>query len=430
MATTGKAAWEKYYEPRSEDVVTIIKKDTEAFDEKDKSKAIGRLKAGQEVTVLFTKSYDEKPVVTYKSGKDTYKVRVKFDMLQKPGLKPRTGSLENAKTIGNKMLTPDGLKLAGKIIPRSNFVKEVEKAIQANVTVAPHVKDFMVEILRNSSKTTAAFPKAKLSNKDIAIVAKDFGEITGAWWFLNNYDKEDEVVAIEFPSKSNQKLVDYYAILKNKLRVSVSAKSKEGAAPSISSVWEMLKDKRYTPTPDTKKVYDFIGALSENSGREGIVIAAKVINSPIYDLVGSIIGKKEYEDADLEEWMKAFSDGESALNALNKKLYTKWPDGKVGRAPELETMVKMWKTPGQKKSGAILSPMAYALVDEVNANSKYTSFLTDTVRATKVQQLYIYLSGNSVRYELRGYAESNFIFEYHSNAAKPDNNKVGFILDK
>jgi len=119
--------------------------------------------------------------VTYKSGKDTYKVRVKFDMLQKPfhmlqkpGSKPRSSNLANAKTIGNKMLTPDGLKLAGKIIPRSSFVKEVEKAIQANTTVAPHVKDFMVEILRNSSKTTAAFPKAKLSNKDIAIDRKRF----------------------------------------------------------------------------------------------------------------------------------------------------------------------------------------------------------------------------------------------------------------
>jgi len=74
--------------------------------------------------------------------------------------------------------------------------------------------------------------------------------------------------------------------------------------------------------------------------------------------------------------------------------------------------------------------MAYALVDEVNKNAKYTSFLTDIVRTNDIQQLYIHLSASSVEYELRGFAESEFIFEYHSNVANPGGNKIGFKLKK
>ena len=423
MATIGKAAWEKYYKFAG-DVTTIIRKDAEVYDERSQSQVVGKLNAGQEVTVPSTKDYDAKPVVTYKFGGKTHRVRVKFDMLQKPGVKSRSEATENIKTIGNKMLTPDGLGLGGKTIPKGSFVKEVEKAIESNAMVAPHAKEFMIELLNNSSKSRATLPKAKLSDKDIAIVAKDFGEISGAWWFLNNYDKEGEVAAIEFPSKSNEKLVDYYAVLKNKLKIPVSAKAGGGAAPSISSVWAMLHGMTFNK-PEDRKIYNFIGAISENSGTDGIAMAAKAIGSPLYDLVGNIIGKREYKEKEIEEWLKAFKDGEAAFKALDQHFYSK-----IGRSGKLETLVSVWNSPGQRKSGAILSPMAYAVVDEVNKNPKYTSFLTDIVRTKNIQQLYIHLSGSSLEYELRGFAESEFIFEYHSNVANPGGNKIGFKLKK
>jgi hypothetical protein len=425
MATTGKAAWEKYYARRG-DVETIIKKDSDTFDEKTPSKITGKLNAGQKITVPETKEYDSKPVVTYKLGAKTYRVRVKFDMLQKPGVKGRSaGTGDNVKTIGNKVLTPDGLGLSGKIIPKGNYLKEVQKAIQATTMVAPHVKEFLIDILKNSSKDRATLQKKEISEKDIAIIGKDFGEISGAWWFLNNYDKNDGIVAIEFPSKANEKLVDYYAILKNKMKIPVSAKSDEGAAPSISSVWAMIKGTSITD-PSDRKVYNFIGAISEYSGTDGIIMAAKAMDSQVYQLVRKIIGEKgDYDNDSVEEWLKNFKDGQAAFDSLNEHLYSK-----IGRAGKLSTLIEMWNTAGQRKSGAILSPMAYAIVDEVNENPKYTGFLTDILRSHNIQQLYIYLSATSVEYDLRGFAESNFVFEYHSNAANPGGNKIGFKLKK
>jgi hypothetical protein len=74
--------------------------------------------------------------------------------------------------------------------------------------------------------------------------------------------------------------------------------------------------------------------------------------------------------------------------------------------------------------------MAYALIVEVNADSKNTNFLTDIVRTNNIEQLYVYLTKASLKYELKGFKDSNFIFEYHSNAAEPGGNKIGFKLKK
>jgi hypothetical protein len=423
MATTGKSAWEKYYKFAG-DVSTVIKKDAEAFDDKNPSKVIGTIKQGQEVIVPSVKTYDPKPCVTYKFGGKTCKVRVNFDMLQKPGVKSKTSS-DNVKTIANKSLTPDGFGLGGKTILKSSYVREIKLAIDKNNLVPPHIKDFLNELVENSNKSKFSTPKAskEISDKDLAIIAKDFGEISGAWWFLNNYTNAD-VIAIEFPSKSNERLVDYYGVLKNKLKVSVSAKAGGGAAPSISSVWSMIQGKNFNDR-DEKLMYQFIGAITENSGTDGIIMAAKAINSDLYRRVGTIIGKPQYNAADLEEWLKVFKDGNAAFAALDQHLYSK-----IKRAANVNTLIEMWKSPSQKKSGAILSPMAYALVDEVNQNPKYTKFLTDVVSSNNIQQLYIYLSPGSTEYELRGFAESKFIFEYHSNAANPGGNKIGFKLKK
>lgn len=422
MATTGKSAWEKYYKFAG-DVSTVIKKDTKAFDEKT-GKEIGTIKQGQEVTVPSVKTYNPKPCVIYKFSGKTFKVRVKFDMLQKPGVKSKTSS-DNVKTIANKSLTPDGFGLGGKTILKSNYLKEIKLAINGNNLVPLHIKEFLKELAENSDKSRFSTPKAamEISDKDLKIIAKDFGEISGAWWFLNNYTNSD-VIAIEFPSKSNERLVDYYGVLKNKRKVSVSAKAGGGAAPSISSLWPMIQNKTFNDR-DEKLVQQFIGAITEYSGIEGIIMAAKAINSDLYRRVGTIIGKSQYNATDIEEWLKVFKDGDSAFAALNTHFYSK-----IKRAGNINTLISMWKSNSQKKSGAILSPMAYALVDEVNENPKYTRFLTDIVSSNDIQQLYIYLSQSNTEYELRRFSNSQFVFEYHSAADAPDRNKIGFKLKK
>jgi hypothetical protein len=422
MATTGKAAWEKYFKGNG-DVDTLVKKAADIYDIAANSKVIGNLAQGQKVTFLAVRDYDSKPIISYEAGGKKYKARIKFDMLQKPGVRSSSDP-NNVKTIGNKVLTPDGLGLGGKTVSKRDYVKTANLSIDQCKLVAPHVKEFLKLFVSKSDKTNTTFAKAvkDISDKDLAIIAKDFGEIAGAWWFLNNYD--NDIVAIEFPARSNEPLVDYYGVYKNKLKIGVSAKAGGGAAPSISSVWNMIGKKSFSDIND-KKVHNFIGAVVNNSGTEGIVQAAKVMGSKLYSLVGDIIGKSTYTADDIEKWFKQFNDPKVAHDQLTNVFYSK-----IGKSAKLSTFEEIWKVSSKKRNGAILSPMAYALIDEVNANKKNTDFLTDIVRTNNIEQLYVHLSKTSLKYELKGFKDSNFIFEYHSNAANPGGNKIGFKLKK
>lgn len=422
MATTGKAAWEKYFKYGG-NVETLVKKAAVIYDVISQGKVIGNLPQGQKITYISVKEYDSKPIIQYESGGKKYQARIKFDMLQKPGVRSSTNP-NNVKTIGNKVLTPDGLGLGGKTVSKRDYIKTVNTCIDSCKLVAPHVKEFLKLFVEKSKTTNTTFTKAikDISDKDMAIIAKDFGEIAGAWWFLNNYDKD--IVAIEFPARSNEPLVDYYGVYDNGLKIGVSAKAGGGAAPSISSVWNMIGKKTFRDVND-KKVHDFIGAVVNNSGTEGIVQAAKVMKSHLYTLVGDIIGKTNYTADDIEKWFKQFNDPKTAHDTMTNEFYNK-----IGKSAKLSTFDEIWRISSKKRNGAILSPMAYALIDEVNANKKNTDFLTDIVRTNNIEQLYVHLSATSLKYELKGFKNSNFIFEYHSNAANPGGNKIGFKLKK
>lgn len=423
MGTTGKAAWEKYFKGNG-DVDTFVKSAADIYDLISQTKVIGNLPQGQKITYLSADDYESKPVIEYEAAGKSYKARIKFDMMQKPGIRSTTDPT-NVKTIANKSLAPDGLGLGGKTILKRDYIKTVNTAIDACTLVAPHIKEFLKVFLEKSKVTNSVLNTATkdISGKDLAIIAKDFGEIAGAYWFLNNYD--GDIASIEFPARSNEPLVDYYGIYSNKLKIGVSAKSGSGAAPSISSVWNMIGSRIFTDMDD-KKVHNFIGAVVNNSGTEGIVKAAKAMDSPLYKTVGKLIGKPlTYTADDIEKWLKQFKNPKDAHALLDKEFYSK-----IGRTVPLTSFEKIWKIPTSKRNGTILSPMAYALITEVNATKKNTDFLTDIVRANNIEQLYVNLSATTLKYELKGFRDSNFIFEYHSNAANPGGNKIGFILKK
>jgi hypothetical protein len=422
MATTGKAAWEKYYQGKG-DITTSVKKDTDAFDPKSSSSKLGIVPANTQVVVKSVKVYDAKTLIEFKVGGKLWSCRVKFDDLQKPGLVSATNST-NVKTLPNKALTPDGLGLGGKKINKTDYIRTVTAAI-TNSQVAPlPVKSFLKEFLDKSIKTdnTLSQNVKAISDKDVAIIAKDFGELAGAWWFLNNYDPK--LSFVEFPARSNEPLVDYYVGYPNGIKLKVSAKADKGAAPALNAIWETIKDKPFTGTD--KQVHTFMSTIVNNNGLESIILASKHFGSTAYTEVGNVIGKKTYTSDDIEAWLKTYKDGKVLFNTLNQKLFSK-----IGRSVPAENIQKILNEAGARRCGIILSPMAYSLVDEVNANKSYKGFLTQACKAMSVEQLYVNIKSNSqtLNYKLKGFKNSDFVFEYHSNAGNPGGNKIGFKME-
>lgn len=422
MATTGKAAWEKYYQGKG-DIKTTVKKETDAFDPKSTSVKLGIVPANTEVVVKATKIYDSKPLIEFKTGGKTWKCRIKFDDLQKPGLASKTNP-GNVKTLPNKALTPDGLGLGGKKISKTDYIRTVTAAITGCKTAPLPVKTFLKEFLDKSIKTDNTLTPAikSISDKDVAIIAKDFGELAGAWWFLNNYDSK--LSFVEFPARSNEPLVDYYVGYPNGIKLKVSAKADKGAAPALNAIWDTIKDKNFTGTD--KQVHTFISTIVNNNGLESIILASKHFGSKAYAEVGTLIGKKTYTSQDIEDWLKDYKDGKALFNILNQKVFSK-----INRTVPADNIQKILNEKGARRCGIILSPMAYSLVDEVNANKTYKTFLTQACKAMNVEQLYVNLKSNAqtLNYKLKGFKDSEFVFEYHSNAGNPGGNKIGFKME-
>lgn len=433
MATQNDAAWSKYYEGKVP-LTTTVSKETFIYDAKNATiKTTSKAPAGTVVTVL-KQPYNKKTLVEFKVGSKKITGRLDINDLKKPPLNPSTGGsvkatgkdLSNEKTIKDKSLTPNELKIAGKKIKKTDYIRTVKAAVNASTAVLPHVKIFLIEFLEKSKTSNASLTTgAGISKKDLAIIAKDFGEIAGAWWFVHNYDPKLDY--IEFPSAIAEPLVDYYVgYSTSKVRIRVSAKADKGAAPGLISVWKAIKDNTPTNAKD-KEVWNFIKIAADTTilGIQSLVDCNKYFKSTAYGLIKTkFFNNKDFTWEDVEKFIAPYKSATTLYKTLNESFYSK-----INREPKngsvaIDTILKA----GKKKSGIILSPMSYSLMDEVNATKHYTDYLNKVCRSLGVEQLYVNLTNTTLKYNLKSFAKGEFIFDYHSNAGDPAANKYGFKM--
>lgn len=433
MATQNEEAWKKYYLGKVP-LTTTVSKETFIYDAKTPTlKTSSKAPAGVVVTVL-KQPYNKKTLVEFKVGSKKVTGRLDINDLKKPSVNPSTGALvkatgtelTNEKTIKDKSLTPNELKIAGKKIKKSDYIRTVKAAVNASQAVLPHVKTFLIEFLEKSKTTNASLTTgAGISKKDLAIIAKDFGEITGAWWFVHNYDTTLDY--IEFPSAIAEPLVDYYVgYSTSNVRIRVSAKADKGAAPGLISVWKAIKDKPPSNTND-KEVWGFIKIATDTTilGIQSLVDCNKYFNSKAYNLIKKkFFENKHFTWEDVEKFIAPYKSATSLYKTLNESFYSE-----IKREPQNGSVAidKILKA-GKKKSGIILSPMSYSLMDEVNATKHYTDYLNKVCRSLGVEQLYVNLTNTTLKYNLKSFARGEFIFDYHSNAGDPAANKYGFKM--
>ena len=81
MATTGKAAWQKYFNT-GKNIETVLKKVSKTFDVATE-KQLGTLEVGTEVVYIASNKFEKRPVVKVVKTKEV--VRIEFDKMAKPG---------------------------------------------------------------------------------------------------------------------------------------------------------------------------------------------------------------------------------------------------------------------------------------------------------------------------------------------------------
>ena len=326
--------------------------------------------------------------------------------------------------LKTKQLTPDKLGFGGAKVTKNTFLQKVRDGIKQ--TSAPdNVKKFMNDLMDASSRTDGSIKGdliEAISDADVTIIAKDFGELSGAWWFMNVFNKK--VDGISYPSESNAALVDYYAHV-GKNKIAVSAKANEGAPPSINAIAAILKTVKYSEK-DKEASRLAIIAISENSTVDGIVEAAKNLKHPGYLwLKKNFFKNEDFTAAECETVLASYKSASSLLADLQE--YYKL----IGRSGSAEIAKRIIDTKA-KRWGLIISPLGYSLVDILNANNVYLSVLNDAAKTIVVTQLYIKINKpkKAVAYHVKEFSASNFKFEYNANAGQPGLKKISFKMTK
>jgi hypothetical protein len=323
-----------------------------------------------------------------------------------------------------KQLTPDKLGFAGSTIKKEDFITKVKKAIDG-LTVPTNIKTFLYDLMDASSSNKTDIKNKninEITDADLNIIAKDFGELSGALWFMNVFNKN--VTSITYPTESNAALVDYYANTA-KSKIAVSAKANEGAPPSIDAIAAILKKMSFT---DKKKEAARLAiiAISENSVVDGIVEAAKKLGHPGYKwLKTNFFNNKDFTAAECEPALAGYKKSAAILSDL-KEYYEL-----IGRSASKEIADRLIATKS-KRWGLIISPLGYSLVDMLNNNQTYLDVLNEAAKTIKVSQIYMKIlkSQKKVDYTVKEFSASNFKFEYNANAGQPGLKKISFKMSK
>jgi len=326
--------------------------------------------------------------------------------------------------LNTKQLTPDKLQMTGKDISKTSLISEAKTAV--NRSNAPdNIKSFLKSLIDASNSPTGIINSDHLesiSDSDINIIAKDFGEISGAVWFMNQYEKKS--TSVNYPSNIANPLVDYYVKVGN-LKVAVSVKANAGAPPSINAIANILKPVRYTEK-NKETARKAIIDISDKSTIDGIVDSSKELNTEAYKwLKKNLFKNMDFTAAQCETVLAKLTSPEEVYSLLDPFFKL------LNRKPAEDTIKKIFANRA-KRHGIILYPLGANLVEVLNTIPVLREVLNDAAKSIMVSQLYMTINKRNklVKYEVKEFSASNFKFEYNAKTDSPSNKKISFKMEK
>lgn len=280
MATSGAAAWQKYFRGKG-DIETRLKKDSDVFDAKTKAKLSYKLTNGTEVTYLKATAYDSKAVIKAKYKNSFVIVRVPFDNIAKPGV----------KSSGAASLKPQAFGVADKVkysIPK--YYKLIKDNIGERKDLNSNLKIYLNALLEHSAENISDQKLTQIYRKveaDLPLndIKKDFGEVIGpvAIFYRKILQPKGirvgQAMQVEIPLRPNEPLMDYAVFDSGKMYV-ISAKS--GETTNVVKPKDILdlinKDPKKVKKWKGTKEYSVLQILSENSTLIGPIKAVGFIS--------------------------------------------------------------------------------------------------------------------------------------------------------
>jgi hypothetical protein len=339
--------------------------------------------------------------------------------------------------VTDKELIPSKFGLGDKPVSLSALKSTIVSKLNNK---PPAVKTFCLYLLENSLKGSSSIskPAIRLSDKEINIILKDFGELTGAAYVLTVCKLYKSV---KFPT-GNEKLIDYIMVRKDGLEEKFSAKAGQGGKPSITSLMPAINamEKEPSLSPKMKKAIKVIKLISteeKNGLYLGPLKAAQFLKTPGYEaLIKLLKNAKIYTGNDVPSSDQLQAAVDYAGNFKNVMEMCEEFFEKSGYSSNInETVTKrLIETPkiGKEKVWGVLHyPITAELIKWLNDDKNGAKeVLTAAATTLTVNQIYLDTDSRGYKYAVKSFSKGTFQFGSPSSMPRPTNNRIGFTMVK
>lgn len=324
------------------------------------------------------------------------------------------------RLFGNKELTPDALGLAGKTLNYAGIVREVDRKLKSKYEAA--VYEMLMNLLHKSNtkqKTIPLDPAMNFKTTDLSRVSADFGEIMSAIWAMNSL----RFRKVNFPSASNEPLVDFYGIRMG-IPYPVSVKSGGGGKVTIQNIINSIENRAKTANQNTlaaEKSLQVFKTVDQYSAKEGMIELHKLMDTPSIKKLEEItdIRKAEMNLTNLTEWAD-----QRDRDQLVKELTPFWEVGYGKPGPQIIDQSATGIT--TDKYRLIGSPLGETIWRVLNDNKDIKQSLTNVARQVALIQVNVDVKNRTINFKSNFFREANFEFNWAGYRA---GNKLGFKMD-
>ena len=251
------------------------------------------------------------------------------------------------------------------------------------------------------------------SNKDLAKVSADFGEVLAAIWCQNALNFKE----VLFRPVSNEKLIDIYGI-RLMIPYPISVKSAGGGKVTIKNIMDALKKRAKTASIDhsaEKALVVFnIVSQKENTMKNQMIMLHQLMDTDAIKKLGEIMGM-DYKSINLDN-VKLFVD-----NKTNEELIEALEPFYVVLKTKLTKKVLF----GADKLRLIISPLGESIWKILNASTEIKNSLTNVAKQVMIIQVNCDVTKKKILFQNNYFKNAEFEFGWAGYTA---GNKLGFKM--
>ncbi len=351
--------------------------------------------------------------------------------------KPR-GSTNNTKD-----LTPKKLGITGKKYDIDNLIKDIIRGIDGISSITSPVKEHLLDCINSIanknlfeekiirfSKNIALSKNHNLSESDLKVISKNFGEVLSALFILKTNKKAKYV---EFPDAENEGLYDFIRYEDSGQKIFYSVKASTGSVTALKNLNKFIE---FLSSEYNKEDINKLKMLITDKDNKTIDIIIDYINEFEPDIASFIndqlgIKANELSHTELSKWwlLNAKKMTEDKIYQVFSKIYAEinYPLN----ANTIKTLTSIFSAQKDtSKNGYILYPLGSYIAKSLNADPTMSKLLNDVLNASYISnsilQATVNVSNKDIEVKLIKFKNNSFKYDYNAMMKAPGNRPLGF----